>query len=563
MERTEFPRPDFKRDEYKILNGIWDFEIDKSNTGIERELFLKDKKFSEKIVIPFPPESKLSKINEKDFMVSVWYKKEIEIPENWKNKRIFLNFGAVDFKASVWINEHFLGTHIGGYTPFSFEITNYLKRGKNYIVLNAYDDNRLNLQPAGKQSLKYNSYGCSYTRTTGIWQTVYLVATGKNYIEKIKISPDIENEKVNFFIDTTGGKFLEFEIYFSNEKVGFGKFKVDKNGIYSVPINKIIFWDCKNPALYDVKIKLFEDNKTLVDEIYTYFGIRTIKIAGNRIYLNGEKLFMKMVLDQGYYPDGIYTAKNQEELKKDIIISKNLGFNGARLHQKIFDPIYLYWADKLGYLVWEEYPNWGIRNRISEETFHILLYEWISSIERDINHPSIIGWCPLNETTIFQNPDLVKILYRITKKFDITRPVIDTSGYVHVETDIYDCHNYKQNPEEFKNDFEKFKTQDTIWKNFPEYDAEYQGQPYWISEYGGIWWSEEESGWGYGDRPKNKKEFLERYNGLTKVLLNHPKISGFCYTQLYDVEQEKNGLYTYERELKFNPEIIRRINSGL
>jgi len=200
--RGEFPRPDFKRKEYKVLNGLWDFEIDKSNTGIDRKLFLRGKKFSEKILVPFPPESSLSKIGEKDFMVSVWYRKKIKIPERWKRKRIFLNFGAVDFKSSIWINENFLGTHFGGYTPFKFEITDYLKRNENFIVLNAYDDNRTNLQPCGKQSAKYYSYGTRYTRTTGIWQTVYLTATGESYIEKVKIFPDIENEKIDFFIET-------------------------------------------------------------------------------------------------------------------------------------------------------------------------------------------------------------------------------------------------------------------------------------------------------------------------------------------------------------------------
>jgi len=554
--RGEFPRPDFKRKEYKVLNGLWDFEIDKSNTGIDRKLFLKGKKFSEKILVPFPPESSLSKIGEKDFMVSVWYRKKIKIPEKWKRKRIFLNFGAVDFKSSIWINENFLGTHFGGYTPFKFEITDYLKRNENFIVLNAYDDNRTNLQPCGKQSTKYYSYGSRYTRTTGIWQTVYLTATGESYIEKVKIFPDIENEKIDFFIETDGGEIIEIEIYSEDEKISSRKFVVNDRGIYTLPIKKIILWDCENPHLYDVKIKLFLNN-VLTDKIDTYFGIKSIKIKGNKIYLNGEQLYMKMVLDQGYYPDGIYTAKSEEELKRDILIAKNMGFNGARLHQKIFEPLYLYWADKLGYLVWEEYPNWGVRNKISEEVFHIFSKEWIDTIERDINHPSIIGWCPLNETSINQNPELVRNIYHITKKFDPTRPVIDTSGYVHVETDIYDCHNYKQNPEELENDF---KTGNGIWRNYPEYDAEYKGQPYWISEYGGIWWSEKKDGWGYGNRPKNKKEFLERYEKLTGVLLNRPQISGFCYTQLYDVEQEKNGLYTYERKPKFKPEIIRKIN---
>ncbi|MCS7180378.1 MAG: beta-galactosidase [bacterium] len=561
IPRPEFPRPDFKRNEWMNLNGVWDFEIDTSNTGIEKKFYSYEKKLKEKILIPFPPESKLSGIGNNEFMVSVWYKKKIEIPENWKNKRIFLSFGAVDYLTNLWINEEKLGTHIGGYTPFTFEITKFLKR-ENFLIVNAYDDNRTFLQPCGKQSQKYYSYGCHYTRVTGIWQTVYLYATGKNYIKNFKIYSNYDTEEVLFLINVEGSGKVKVEIYQEdkkiNEKENYG------TGIVFIltKIKNFIPWTPENPFLYNVKFSLYSQGLK-DDEVESYFGFRKIEIKDKKILLNEKPIFMRMVLDQGYYPDGIYTAPDEEDIKNDIKIAKNMGFNGARLHQKIFEPLFLYWADKLGYLVWSEYPNWGIRNGISEESFNILVKEWIEEIERDFNHPSIIGWCPLNETSLNQNDELVRNLYLITKNIDKTRPVIDTSGYVHVETDIYDCHNYKQNPEEFKNDFEPFKKEDKIWQNFPNREASYKGQPYWVSEYGGIWWDIEgiKNSWGYGDRPKTEKEFIDRYKKLTEILLFHPKICGFCYTQLYDVEKEVNGLYTYKRKPKFTPAIIKKINT--
>ncbi len=562
IPRKEYPRPDFKRSEWINLNGKWEFEFDYGNSGIERNFFLNEKKFSDEILVPFCAESNLSGIGNKDFMVSVWCRKRIEIPEKWNKKRIFLNFGAVDFKASVWINEKFVGSHIGGYAPFSFDITEFLKRGTNVITVNAYDDNRTGLQPAGKQSSKYNSHGCYYTRVTGIWQTVWLEARDKIHLKNFKVFPDIENERVSISFEITGSADVKIEIFANGEKIGNYISKVNRTGFANIPLRKIFLWSPENPYLYDIKISLYSKGE-IVDEVWSYFGMREIKIEGKRIFLNGKPIFMRMVLDQGYYPDGIYTAPSEEDLKNDIIIAKKMGFNGARLHQKVFEPLFLYWADKLGYLVWGEYPNWGLKNRISEESFHIIVEEWTDVLERDFNHPSIMGWCPLNETPPNRNPELLKILYKTTKKIDSTRPVIDTSGYVHVVTDIYDCHNYTQEPEKFSELFEPFKEKDEVWRNFPQHDAEYKGQPYWVSEYGGIWWApkqKDEKSWGYGERPKSKKKFLTRCKKLTEILLSHPKICGFCYTQLYDVEQEVNGLYTYERKPKFDPEIIKRIN---
>lgn len=561
IPRNEHPRPDFLRNDWINLNGEWDFEIDTSTTGIEKEFYLPEKKFKERIVVPFPPESTLSRIKNTDFMVSVWYKRKIEIPENWKHKRIFLNFGAVDFFTNVWINGQKLGHHTGGYSPFRFEITPFLKK-ENILTVNAYDDNRTFLQPCGKQSQKYSSYGCYYTRVTGIWQTVYLETIGKNNIKHFRIIPDFETGQVLFIVEIEGKGRLDIEILAQAEKICQASTSACGLTFVQCNIKNFAPWSVETPFLYDVKFTLFADNE-IQDQVYSYFGFRKIEIKGKKIFLNGKPIFMRLVLDQGYYPDGIYTAQSEQYLSNDIKISKQMGFNGARLHQKIFEPLFLYWADKLGYLVWDEYPNWGIENRQSHQTASILIDEWTDVMKRDFNHPSIIGWCVLNETHAPQDSELVRRFYKITKRFDPTRPVIDTSGYIHVETDMYDCHNYEQDAEKFKSSFEPFRTKDFVWQNRPDLDAPYNGQPYWVSEYGGIWWDEKriKQGWGYGARPKTKKEFLTRYKKLTEILLNHPKICGFCYTQLYDVEQEVNGLYTYGRKPKFDPRIIRKINT--
>lgn len=561
IPRNENPRPDFLRKEWLNLNGAWDFEFDFSNTGIEKNFFLPDKKFKEKIIVPFAPESSLSGIENTDFLVSVWYKRKIEIPENWKNKRIFINFGAVDFLANVWINGQHLGHHTGGYTPFCFEITPFLKK-ENFLVVNAYDDNRSFTQPCGKQSTKYGSYGCYYTRSTGIWQTVYLHATGKSYIKQLEIHPDFDTGQVLFMIDIVGEGVVKISVYADNRTICETSTAGAGPVFATCAIRNFIPWNVENPFLYNVKISLFAKNEKQ-DEVHSYFGFRKIEIKGKKILLNGKPVFMRLVLDQGYYPDGIYTAPDEQSLVDDIKIAKQLGFNGARLHQKIFEPLFLYFADRLGYLVWDEYPNWGIKNRASHETASILIDEWTDVIKRDISHPSIIGWCVLNETHQPQDNELIRRFYKITKKLDRSRPVIDTSGYIHVETDIYDCHNYQQDPEKFRADFEPFRNSDSIWQNYPGIDALYRGQPYWVSEYGGIWWDEGKSreSWGYGTRPKSKNEFLSRYKNLTEILLSHPKICGFCYTQLYDVEQETNGLLTYHRKPKFDLKVIREVNS--
>jgi len=290
-----------------------------------------------------------------------------------------------------------------------------------------------------------------------------------------------------------------------------------------------------------------------------------VEARGRRIYVNSRPIFLRLVLDQGFYPDGIYTAPTEEALKKDIEISLSLGFDGARLHQRVFEQRFLYWADRLGYLVWGEYADWGL-DISRPDSFLIFAREWAEAVERDFSHPSLIGWCPFNEKWEQAFPGLIEGIFRLTKRLDPTRLVIDASGgYHYVSPDVYDSHNYEQNVAQFKEAFDGLlQTPPVVFVNGePARHVPYAGQPYFVSEYGGIWWNpgqKDEKAWGYGARPKTEEEFLERYRKLTEALLFNPAVAGFCYTQLYDIEQEVNGLYAFDRKPKFNPAIFYRIN---
>jgi beta-galactosidase/beta-glucuronidase len=564
IPRPEYPRLQLERSHWLNLNGTWEFELDPGMSGEERGLHL-GRQLQRSITVPFPPESELSGIGEKDFMRCVWYRRSFTLPEEWQGKRILLHFGAVDYDAAVWVNGQQAGNHRGGYSPFFFEITHLLKRGDNFVVVRAVDDTRSSLQPSGKQCMEFESHGCHYTRTTGIWQTVWLEPIPATHLSSFKLYPRIDEAQMTIHAKVDGdtsGCSLSAEAFALGERVGCARISASGHTVFTVDLSERRLWEPGDPFLYDLQFCLLKDGEQ-IDLVKNYFGLRKVSIQGKKVLINNKPVFQRLVLDQGFYPDGIYTAPSDAALHRDIELSMAMGFNGARLHQKVFEPRFLYWADRLGYLVWGEYPDWGL-DHSHPAALERMLPEWMEVLDRDFNHPSIVGWCPFNETPRSQNPELLRRIYRATKSFDPTRPVIDTSGYVHVETDIYDCHNYEQDPRKFASCFEDFRTSESAWNNFPQESAPYRGQPYFVSEYGGIWWNpgqSEEKSWGYGARPKTEEEFLERYRALTEALLFHSKMFGFCYTQLYDIEQEVNGLHTYDRRPKFDPELVRRINS--
>lgn len=567
IPRNEYPRPQMVRDSWLNLNGEWGFEIDNGRSGRDRNL-ISATSLSQKIIVPFCPESELSGIGNKDFMGAVWYKKEIDVPEEWIKGRVLIHFGAVDYHTELWVNGVSTGTHVGGYISFTFDITKLVKVGKNLLTVCATDDGRSGKQPAGKQSNNYNSYGCAYTRTTGIWQTVWLENVSKVYVSKLFMTPDINNSKLDIearyegYINDGSEYSIEATAFYKGKEVGNIKAVAAwRSSRLSVKLSELHLWETLKPELYDLSIILSKNGK-IVDKIESYFGMRSVALTDNAILINGKPVFQRLILDQGFYPDGIYTASTDDELKKDIQRSIDMGFNGARLHQKIFEPRFLFWADKMGYLCWGEHANWFLDITVPEGLM-AFMPEWIEALERDYNHPAIIGWCPFNETVANQDNRVIDHIFKMTKAIDSTRPIIDTSGWFHVDTDVFDVHDYEQDPKVFGEKFEAFKNGGMPHISLSKHETWKEGTPYFVSEFGGIWWAPENEGWGYGDRPQSPEAFIERYRGLATYLLEHPKICAFCYTQLTDVEQEVNGLYTYERVAKFDPAIIYQINTQI
>lgn len=563
IPRSEHPNPQFERSNWLNLNGEWEFEIDQSKSGLERKLYEADK-LNSKIIVPFCPESTLSGVGETDFLNAVWYKRTINIKD--KNNRIILHIGACDYKTIVFVNGKKAGVHKGGYTSFKFDITDFVELGDNNLVIYAEDDTRSGNQPSGKQSDRFASYGCLYTRTTGIWQTVWLEYVPCGYIKNVKYYPDVNNGKVDIKADLSTDGELFVNVYNKGNKVGCASAKTNgKKANVSVELAEIHLWEPGHGRLYDIELTFGDD------VVKSYFGLRSVAIDGYKFLINGKSVFMRTVLDQGFYPDGIYTAPTDEALINDVKLSMDAGFNGARLHEKIFEPRFLYHCDKLGYLVWGEHANWGFDHTDSGK-LHIFMDEWIESVTRDFNHPAIIGWCPFNETWdidgVPQSDELIKAIYDITKQMDETRPCIDSSGSCHVATDMFDFHDYEQNVDKFEEYLRPLCDEgipvDQLARN-PVYSHrhKYNGDPIFVSEYGGIKWDVENSNansWGYGKGPKTEEEFIKRYKDLTHTIMKEPKICGFCYTQLYDVEQEQNGLYTYSRKPKFDMKIFKEIN---
>jgi beta-galactosidase/beta-glucuronidase len=580
LPRPEHPRPQFERKDWINLNGKWSFDFDFGVSGLERD-FQKSEGFSREINVPFCPESKLSGVAYTDFMRCVWYQRTIEIPHEWDGRRVILHFGGVDYETDVFVDGKLAGRHWGGMCSFEFDITDLVKTGASHnLVVRAYDDTHLcgngaggsGTQPGGKQCARYKSYACSYTRTTGIWQTVWLEAAGKYGLESCQIVPDLDGSK---FILTPKyhevGQGCKFKAVVKDGSKVVGS--AEASALDSVSCETVLkspkSWSPESPFLYDIELSVIDAKGKVVDSVRSYAGLRKIHVEGNRLLLNNKPVFLRLVLDQGFYQDGVWTAPSDEALKHDIELSMKAGFNGARLHQKVFEERFHYWADKLGYLTWGESASWGSDPclPLSARNF---LPEWAEAIVRDRNHPSIIAWTPLNETNQTSDLRVHNRLhldcYNLCKMLDPTRPVNDASGYLHVKTDLWTSHDYTQNPEELGKLFLP-KEGEPVFRNFPKLECEYTGQPYIVDEFGGIKWIAPadrpfaDNSWGYGDAPKTLDEFYTRLEGLVDALNSVPYVSGWCYTQLTDIEQEQNGIYKYDRSSKFDMEKIHDIFS--
>lgn len=593
VPRSEYPRPQFVRPDWLCLNGDWQFEFDPGDSGLERGLL--ERELSSSIVVPFCPESKLSGIENHDFHNAVWYRRTVTIPAAWAGRNVLLHFQAVDYDATVWVNGQPVGRHRGGFTPFSCDLSGVAAPGDTVtIVVRARDTNR-EPQPRGKQARGFGPQGAIYVRTTGIWQTVWMEPVPAHALRRTRITPDAANGVFHLEQPLTrarSGLRLRAVLRDAQGDVAAAEAPADLDLAprltLAVPEGRRRLWSIDDPHLYDLEISLLDADGSVVDRVSSYTGLRSITIEGKAVKINGEVVFQRLVLDQGYYPDGIMTAPSDEALRRDIELSMAAGFNGARLHQKVFEERFLYHADRMGYIVWGEFGDWGCSNEGPLNAEHqkpgaTYITQWLEALERDYSHPAIVGWCPLNETwqaltdNITVLDDVTLGMYLATKAMDTTRPVLDTSGYSHrvPEADVYDNHDYTQDPDAFAarhaglaqgkpylNDFSTWGLPAHLF-NGMAWSIPYGGQPFFVSEFGGIWWNpdakEGEDSWGYGDRPRSIEEFYDRFERLCGHLLDDPNMFAYCYTQLTDVYQEQNGIYRFDRSEKFDMDRVRRV----
>jgi len=577
--RTDYPRPQFVREQWLNLNGEWEFAFDDERRG-ERERWQERGSFPLRIQVPFCYQSNLSGIGDTAFHEVVWYRKSVTLPADFAGKRILLHFGAVDYLAKVWVNGQLAVVHEGGHTPFSVEITDLLLAGENQIVVRAEDFPRDVTLPRGKQYWEERSASIWYTNTTGIWQTVWLEAVPDVYLDKVKYTPDIDTNTIHLQAFVNGWRpgrdiQLQVNITFAGEPVAEERFRffapVERRGIGLHDFNDHglgRWWSPEKPNLYDVTFTLWVDG-VATDRAESYFGMRKIAIQQGQVCLNNRPYTMKLVLDQGYFPDGLLTPPSDEAIRQDVELTRAMGFNGARKHQKVEDPRYLYWCDRLGLLVWGEMAN---ACDYSEDYVRRMVQEWPAVIERDYNHPCLVAWVPLNESwgvphilVNAQEQQHALTMYHLTKSLDPTRLVMSNDGWEHVKSDLCTIHDY-----EWRRDVltERYRTVENALTAMPANrhlyvgGQQYGGEPILVTEFGGISFKKSDwDGWGYSGA-NDEADFLQRLSDVIQPLLQSPVVQGYCYTQLTDVEQEINGLLTYERKPKVPVELIRQINEG-
>ncbi|OUE18953.1 Beta-glucuronidase [Clavibacter michiganensis] len=593
IPKPEHPRPQSTRPDWLILNGAWSFERDRGDSGLERGLL--ERELAEEILVPFAPESIASGIGDVDFLTAVWYRRRVRIPAGWSGRRVLLHFGAVDHDATVWVGGEEVARHRGGFTSFTADLGVRADEEELVITVRARDT-RDEPQARGKQATWYANTECFYTRTTGIWQTVWLEPVPEAHIRQAHIEPQLGDASFTVTPElshrTAGLRFEAVlrdaagEITRAAVPAGLGA-----RVVLRIPADRVRPWSPEDPHLYDIALRLVDgsgDDARVVDEVASYGGLRSIAIDGQDLLLNGRRVFQRLVLDQGYWPDTLMTSPDDAALVRDIELSMAAGFTGARLHQKVFEERFLFHADRLGYLVWGEFGDWGAGGGLGKDAQQptaSFITQWIEAVTRDRSHPSIVGWCPLNETyqalhdRITQLDDVTAGMYRATKAADPSRPVLDASGYSHRVTgaDVYDSHSYEQDPDAFR------REQAGLAEGRPfvnELDGRamsvpYAGQPFFVSEYGGIWWNPAEAdaaaaaasdddperavSWGYGARVGTVEEWHARFRGLTDALLEDPRMFGYCYTQLTDTFQEQNGIYDAQRRPKFDIARIREV----
>ncbi len=580
MKRIKnYPRPQFVRSDWLNLNGKWKFVFDDDNIG-EEKAFFKNFPKSIEILVPFTYETKMSGIHDETVHENIWYSNTIKLNTH-DNKRTILHFEGSDFITKIWINGNYVGMNIGGYHRFSFDISQYIIDGDNNITIKV-EDSLSKSQPRGKQRYKNESFKCWYIQTTGIWKTVWIETVPKNYIISAKNTPNFDDKNIdielvtNIPLNELQNYEIETEIKYDNEIINIQRDKLDDSILkYKIDISnsynnhEIKYWSLEHPYLYDINYRLYK-NDILIDEVSSYFGVRKISIENSKLLLNNEPLYLRMILDQGYWVESHLTPPSEDAIMKDIELVKKYGYNGIRKHQKIEDERFLYYCDSNGILVWSEMANCYEFNDQSIEYF---VDEWMKVVKQNYNHPSIITWVPINESwgisevsENIEEQSFANSLYYITKSFDKTRPVVSNDGWEHTISDIVTIHDYKQDADLLYHEYNdkdfmvlnNLKPYNTIHKLFSG-NYKYHGQPIVMSEYGGIALNSDK-GWGYGRQALDENEFIKRFESLTKAIEKTSYITGYCYTQLTDVQQEINGLVDENRIDKFSPEIIRKIN---
>ena len=581
LPRPEHPRPQFIREPWVNLNGTWTCELDLGRSGYDAAEMLRggadrhsrrlweSHGFAQAITVPFCPESRLSGVGHTDFIEMMWYHRTLDIPSDWR-ERILLHFGAVDYLCDVFIDGKLAGRHAGGQCGFAVDLSRFVRPGATHdLVLCVRDNTRSGLQPSGKQSPWPHSRGCHYTRVTGIWQTVWMEAVPAGGLRDAQILPDLDRAALHIvpsFWAVSAGHALRAVLRSHGAEIA----AVTAPQANGVPLTLHIAdprpWSPDSPHLYDLDFEVLDGNGAVTDRVHSYAGLRKIHIEGNRIFLNNHPLYQRLVLDQGFYPDGVWTAPTDDALRRDIELAMAAGFTGARLHQKVFEPRFHYWADRLGYMTWGESSSWGC-NPSSPEGRDNFLREWREILLRDRNHPSIITWTPWNEAWWIQDEEqfgrTLAESYALTRALDATRPVHTSSGGAHARTDLWTVHCYDQTGAGLARTAAARQdgNLDRVQQAFGE-AAPYAGQPVLIDEFGGIKWKAaggqaRDNDWGYGDAPKTPDEFLRRLEELVAAIVALPEPVGFCYTQLTDVEQEVNGIYTDSRQAKFDMARVR------
>ena len=584
IPRPEYPRPQFIRDDWQNLNGEWEFAFDDEDEGL-RLGWHDGRSLGGRIVVPFPYQSALSGIDDKRVHERVWYARSFETPEAWCGRDLLLHFGAVDYRATVWVNGQEVGHNQGGHVPFQLDIAPYLKRGVNRLTVRVVDEQDPG-QPRGKQSTTGLPHDIDYYCTTGIWQTVWLEPVPSVRIEEIRITPRAYKNsfELEVYLHAPSSAWrLEAEALEGGRVVARAE---DRTPVatgrleLSIPYAKL--WSPEAPNLYDLNVRLL-DGDVLLDEVKSYAGLRSIEVRDGSVCLNGEPVYLKMVLDQGYWPEGLLAAPSDEALQTDIGWAKAFGFNGVRKHQKIEDPRWLSWCDRLGLLVWEEMPNAREWSSQAEER---LAAEWRRAVRRDYNHPCIVAWVPVNESMGFpglgsHHPGQYAFIERMvadTRRIDPTRPVIDNDGWEHTDiTDICAIHDYTPTAEELRRRYrlrsEGGELPPTVWigeKPLFSRGSKYRGQPVVLSEVGGFLMippdvpaEERDMLYRFYASVGTAEEMLAKYLDLMQGIASLKFLAGFCYTQLTDIEQEINGLLTYDRRPKVSAEALTEIHREL